>query len=333
MTAVDAQSPVPAGTVVRRGGPRRLPGRSAQLWPARLWSVLVSALLATGVGLVVLAGPAASPAAAASRCGSTVPPGQVRVVVVVDPGDGGSPGVTCLVVPEGTKGGKLLFERSGVLGTTSPRFADSGLLCAIDGFPAQECGQRTEGGYRYWSYWSGTSGSWVYGNGNPFSRPIRDGDIEGWRFVDGAGSGGDPAPRVSPSTSLFPALAPPPTVAPPAPGPDERGPVAPGAGGGAGAPTGGLPSPTTAAGAAPAVEPDPAADADATTTESTATAPTDATGTTGDTSEVQELAVMPASTTGGSGGALAGVVAVVALTVGIGTAAVVQAHRRRAEGT
>ena len=33
-------------------------------------------------------------------------------------------------------------------------FGTSGLLCAIDGYPAGGCGDRTgQGGYHYWSYW------------------------------------------------------------------------------------------------------------------------------------------------------------------------------------
>ncbi len=87
----------------------------------------------------------------------------------------------------------------GGLGWRAPRYADSGLLCGIDGAPASGCGERTADGYRYWAYFSGTSGSWVYGSGNPFIRRLADGDIEGWRFVDGTGTGQDPPPRITPS--------------------------------------------------------------------------------------------------------------------------------------
>jgi len=48
----------------------------------------------------------------------------------------------------------------------------------------------------------------VYGNINPFTRRLSDGDIEGWRYVQGVGNGQDPPPRIGPSRSLFPALAP-----------------------------------------------------------------------------------------------------------------------------
>jgi hypothetical protein len=324
MTASASMPVRPLGAARRGDGRRgRLVGR-------------VSGVLATvTVVLATIVGPGASPASAATRCGSTVPAGQVRVVVVVDPGAGGSPGSTCLVVAEGTTGAQLLAQRAGLLGTTTPRYAESGLLCAIDGFPGEGCGDRTSGGYLYWSYWSGTSGSWVYGQGNPFVRRIRDGDIEGWRFVDGSGSGADPTPRVGPSASLFPALAPPP--APPAPVHEP----APGTGGGAGGapaaggagsgppPAAGAPStgdPTTT-GAVPATD-----DPSVTSTTPAATATTDDSGADAD---VEELAVMPTSSDSGSdgaGGAAAGVVLVLVLTAGIGAAAVVQARPRRSEG-
>lgn len=184
---------------------------------------LVALVLVAGsvTGGVPVLGSDGAVADAATVCGGSVGEGQIRVVIVVDPGPGGpgGPAATCLVVARGTTGAQLLAERSGALGVPRPRYADSGLLCGIDGHPATGCGERTASGYRYWAYFSGTSGSWVYGSGNPFIRRMADGDVEGWRFVDGAGTGQDPPPRLGPS-GLFPPLAPPPpTVLAPVPGP------------------------------------------------------------------------------------------------------------------
>lgn len=159
--------------------------------------------------LVVAVGPTR---AEASSCSDAVPDGQVRVVVVVDPGAVGSASAACLVVPAGTTGAQALARRAAELGVSVPRYNSSGLLCAIDGHPASGCGDRNGGGYLYWAYFSGTSGSWVYGNFNPFTRRLVDGDIEGWRFVDGSGDGSEPPPRLAPSRSLFPSTAPPTTV-------------------------------------------------------------------------------------------------------------------------
>ncbi len=169
------------------------------------------ALGAALLGIAALAGVVvggASPAGASS-CSGPIAGGEIRVVLVVDASDlGGGASATCLVVAAGTTGSQLLARRGSELGTGAPRYGSSGLLCAIDGRPASGCGDRSAGGFEYWAYFNGSSGSWVYGNFNPFTRRLSDGDIEGWRYVSGAGNGQDPPPRIGPARSLFPALAP-----------------------------------------------------------------------------------------------------------------------------
>ncbi len=190
------------------------------------------ALAALTVAAVLLP---SAPAGAAELCAPSAPAGHVRIAVIVDygtePGAPGSASVRCLTVPDGTTGGQLLKQRAELLGTALPSYATSGLLCTLDGFPRNdECGAASGDEFRYWSYWSGTSGSWVYGQGNPFTRRLRDGDIEGWRFVSAAESAAPP-PRVAPSTDLFPAPpAPTPAPAPALPSVDTPGaaPVVPG---------------------------------------------------------------------------------------------------------
>jgi hypothetical protein len=171
----------------------------------------VAAIALTGV-IVTTSG-----RAEASSCSGPVPDGEIRVVIVVDAVDfGGGSSATCLVVPTGTTGSQLLARRSAELGTGSARYGSSGLLCAIDGMPATGCGDHNAGGFDYWGYFSAPSGSWAYGNINPFTRRLSDGDIEGWRYVRGGkGSAQDPPPRIAPSQSLFPALVP--ALAPNAP--------------------------------------------------------------------------------------------------------------------
>ena len=148
--------------------------------------------------------------AEASSCSGPLSGGEIRVVIVVDATDfGGGSSATCLVVPTGTTGSQLLARRSAELGTGSVRYGSSGLLCAIDGMPATGCGDHNAGGFDYWGYFNAPSGSWAYGNINPFTRRVSDGDIEGWRYVRGGkGSAQDPPPRIAPSQSLFPVLAP-----------------------------------------------------------------------------------------------------------------------------
>ena len=166
--------------------------------------VLLSFVVSVSV-LVSFAG-----TASAASCSGPISDGEIRVVLVVDSSDlGGSSSATCLVVPAGTTGSQLLARRGNELGIGSPRYGSSGLLCAIDGLPATGCGDRNSGGYGYWAYFFDGGGNWTYGSNNPFSKRLTDGAIEGWRFVTGGcGCGQDPSPRIGPSRSLFPALAP-----------------------------------------------------------------------------------------------------------------------------
>ena len=169
------------------------------------WLLMASLLVAVVVAVMFWS----SHRAEASSCSGPFSDGEIRVVIVVDGADIGSgSSATCLVVPAGTTGSQLLARRSAELGTGSPRYGSSGLLCAIDGQPATGCGDRNAGGFGYWAYFAGSSGSWSYGNSNPFLKRLSDGDIEGWRYVQGAGNGQDPPPRISPLRSLFPVLVP-----------------------------------------------------------------------------------------------------------------------------
>jgi hypothetical protein len=165
-------------------------------------------LLSVVVSVSVLVGLADT--ASAATCSGPISDGEIRVVLVVDSSDlGGGSSATCLVVPAGTTGSQLLARRGNELGIGSPRYGSSGLLCAIDGLPATGCGDRNSGGYGYWAYFFDGGGNWTYGSNNPFSKRLTDGAIEGWRFVSGGcGCGQDPSPRIGPSRSLFPALAP-----------------------------------------------------------------------------------------------------------------------------
>ena len=208
---------------------------SLQASVPRRWSgacrvVMAVALFGAVIAAIILG---SSRRADASSCSGPLAGGEIRVVIVVDGADLGSgSSATCLVVPAGTTGSQLLARRSAELGTGPLRYGSSGLLCAIDGLPGTGCGDRNADGFAYWAYFSGSSGTWIYGNANPFIKRLSDGDIEGWRYVRGAGNGQDPPPRISPSVSLFPALV---SALPPAP---ESPPASPVVGGGAGGSSG-----------------------------------------------------------------------------------------------
>jgi hypothetical protein len=178
---------------------------------------VVVVVVVVASGMVVAVG-GAEPVAAASSCSSPVGPGQIRVVVVVDPGDGGpsGPTSTCLVVAadgRANMGSNVLAQRAQLLGRASPRYAGSGLLCAIDSYPGQGCPTGSGGAYDYWAYFNGAGGSWSYGSDNPFVRRLGDGEIMGWRYNKGTPDGQAPAPRIAPSSGLFPPVVTPPPAA------------------------------------------------------------------------------------------------------------------------
>ena len=261
---------------------------------------MVGGLLLAGAGLFV-----SSSVASASSCSGPLSAGEIRVVMVVDMGDAGSSNSVCLVVPEGTTGSQLIARRAAEIGAASPRYAGSGLLCAIDGFPATGCGDRNAGGFAYWAYFSGAGGSWQYGNYNPFVKRLHDGDIEGWRYVNGAGDGQDPAPRTWPSASLFPPLAPPETAAP--------------AGAGTSIPSPQVSNPSASEGNQPA-DGDATGDMVATSTapavsssDAVASAPS---------SDVGDVALAASTSNGGSGiGRWVGVIVIALLICGFGAGA------------
>lgn len=172
----------------------------------------------------------------------------IVVPVVVDTGGSDSAQVSCISVAAGSNGAQVLAVRAKMLGVPPPRYAVSGLLCAIDGYPATGCGQQNGSHYAYWAYFHGGS-SWTYASVGPASWPVSVGDVEGWRFEpDGSATPSDPPPR-SPSdaATLCPASTtttvppnPPPTTTPPSPST-----TAPVTSRGHGATTGGSTSPST----------------------------------------------------------------------------------------
>jgi len=185
--------------VVRTAGaPRGCARRIAGVSGTPKIAMVIVATLAAGLTLGLIL--AARPATAASPCGAPVP-GQARVVVVIDDGEGGADHAvaTCVVVPKGTTGSQLLARRAALVGAAAPTHAGSGLLCTIDSFPVSQCAETASGSY--WANYAGVDGSWNYSSYNPFIRRVCDGDVEGWRYVvGGSGAAGDAQPRLDPAT-------------------------------------------------------------------------------------------------------------------------------------
>ena len=125
--------------------------------------------------------------------------GQVQIAVVVDFGTGRSVSAACVGAGTRDNGATVLAARASQLGTPLPRYNASGLVCAIDGYPSEGCGDQTGGHYAYWSYWHGDASGWTYANVGPAGSRAQPGMVEGWRFQPaGAANPTDPAPRGSP---------------------------------------------------------------------------------------------------------------------------------------
>lgn len=85
-----------------------------------------------------------------------------------------------------------------------------GLLCAIESYPgAPACGSTSPTGYQYWSYWHGGPGTstWTYSTVGPAGYRLNAGDVDAWRFVEGADSASEGSPRFA-STGPCPAASP-----------------------------------------------------------------------------------------------------------------------------
>ena len=130
---------------------------------------------------------------------------DVYVAVVVDFGNGSSTTTVskCVPVASNARDSDAL---AAAVGSSNVSYAGSGLLCAIDDYPAngvQNCGQGVgNGNFDFWSYWHGSSGSWVYANNGPAGQSVStpSDDVEGWRFQNNEpASSSDPPPGATPS--------------------------------------------------------------------------------------------------------------------------------------
>jgi hypothetical protein len=248
------------------------------------------------------------------------------VALVVDFGDvegqGAPPGgvaARCVPATDRMTGAQVLIDAG-----YSIRPGPGGMVCAINGYPSEGCGERIgERQYLYWSYWRADAGNteWTYSSIGATGARVGDGDVEGWRFVDGTGRPSDPQPRraadhvgICGPRQLPQAPA---VVTPPASARQD--------------PTGAAP-----ASGAPVTDPGQLVAPDAPTEQGAppieSTTPTGA-ATAGDlsSSDLALDAVTPASSTSGRGGAI-GALLVVALIAVLATVALVRSRRRPPPG-
>jgi len=130
---------------------------------------------------------------------------DVYVAVVVDFGNGSSMSTVSKCVPVASNAHDA-DALAAAVGSSNVAYASSGLLCAIDNYPAngvQNCGQSVgNGNYDYWSYWHGSTGAWVYANDGPAEQSVSSppDDVEGWEFqLNEPDTQFAPEPAVAPS--------------------------------------------------------------------------------------------------------------------------------------
>jgi hypothetical protein len=220
------------------------------------------ALAAALVALAALS-PASSPATAAPA----TPSGAVEaphtgacthpdgVTVVVDfAAFGGGVAVRCAGWP--VDSGYDALRRAGFQVTDTQRYP--GLLCRIDGLPADQACVVAPPASAYWGYWHARrGGDWTYSSQGAGTREPTPGSVEGWAFGPDARPGVAPPGPLPVTTTTRPPAPPAPTSsgAPPvsaAPSPTPDGPSAPPA---PGAPV--TASTTTTVAAPPSTDVDP----------------------------------------------------------------------------
>jgi hypothetical protein len=150
---------------------------------------------------------------------------DVYVAVVVDFGNGSSMSTVSKCVPVASSAHDA-DALAAAVGSGNVAYANSGLLCAIDNYPAngvQNCGESVgSGNYDYWSYWHGATGSWVYADDGPAEQSVSSpaDDVEGWMYqLNEPDNRTDPAPAVTPSYNQIcnASTEVPPPASPPAP--------------------------------------------------------------------------------------------------------------------
>jgi len=275
---------------------------------------------------------------------------DVYVAVVVDFGNGSSMSTVSKCVPVASSAHDA-DALAAAVGSGNVAYANSGLLCAIDNYPAngvQNCGESVgSGNYDYWSYWHGATGSWVYADDGPAEQSVSSpaDDVEGWMYqLNEPDNRTDPAPAVTPSYSQIcnASTEVPPPASPPAPATTTT----------TSAPAPPSVSPTTAktnAGLAPAATTSTAVSSrskssGATSTTTTAAASGTTTTTLGDggsegtggtrnrgSTDGHRSAVASAPSHGGSSGNLLPVILVAVVVAALGGFALVRWRRRPAE--
>ncbi len=131
--------------------------------------------------------------------------GQVCMGVVLQDGSAATPSVQAATVDPGTSDLQAMSAAGDV-----PTQNNSGLICAINNYPANglnNCLSAQGGKFFYWSYWQGDPGTntWTYASVGPASHDVNAGQdyVEGWRYQDpGYDNPNAPPPTVTPAAAF-----------------------------------------------------------------------------------------------------------------------------------
>ena len=284
----------------------------------------VGALLALVLGL---AGACASVAGATAAASAPVAPtaacaaGSDGVTVVVDFGNLPG-GVQIRCVTEPVSSGFDALVKAGFTYSGAQRFP--GLLCRIDGRPADDPCVNAPPPDRYWAYWTASEpgGAWTYSDLGAGNRTPPPGSVEGWAFSEGCTRKpqGPPCPSATTTTRPRPTT----TTAPGS-----------GSGGGASGPGAGASTPTPDAGPGSSGSTTTTGGLTSTTTTEASRANAPAPGEEGDDDRDLAAGDPPAAPAGDSddgGGSAGGALVGAGLAGALGAAAWVTARRRSADG-
>jgi hypothetical protein len=131
--------------------------------------------------------------------------GQVCAAVVIDDGNGATPAPQSAQIQPGSNDLDILNAASDSFTQNS-----AGLVCAIDGYPAnglQNCLGTANGLFYYWSYWQGdpSTNTWTYAQIGPAEHTVAAGQtyVEGWRYQNpGPDSPSAAPPSVKPAAAF-----------------------------------------------------------------------------------------------------------------------------------
>ena len=177
----------------------RATGRRARVAGPR-GAVALAALLLAGTAAV---GPTAVTATARPQVAAACGAGSDGVTVVVDFGTlPGGVQIRCVTQP--VTSGFDALQKAGFTYAGTQRFP--GLLCRIDGKPADDPCVNAPPPDRYWAYWTAPEpgGKWTYSDLGAGNRTPPPGSVEGWAFSDGCTRAPQGPPCPSPTTTTRP---------------------------------------------------------------------------------------------------------------------------------